>query len=36
MYGSLAEFRPYGVGKITGDTVGIDLSKAKSIFSTVA
>jgi hypothetical protein len=36
IYVSLAEFRPYGVDKITGDAVGIDLSKSKSIFSAVA
>jgi hypothetical protein len=32
---SLAEFRPYGVDKITGDAASMDLSKAKSTFPAV-
>jgi hypothetical protein len=34
--GGVAEFTPYGVGKITGDAVGIDLDKAKRLFPAVA
>jgi hypothetical protein len=30
--GSIAEFRPYGVDKITGDEVSIDFLKAKNTF----
>ncbi len=33
--GSVAEFRPYGVNKITGDAIIMDLSKAKTTFPTV-
>ncbi len=32
----VAEFTPYGVEKINGDAVSIDLSKAKSLFPAVA
>jgi hypothetical protein len=34
--GSVAEFTPYGVEKITGDAVGIDLDKAKGLFPAAA
>jgi hypothetical protein len=34
--GGVAEFTPYGVEKITGDAVGIDLDKAKRLFPAVA
>jgi hypothetical protein len=34
--GSLAEFTPYGVEKITGDAVRMDLGKAKALFPAVA
>jgi hypothetical protein len=34
--GSLAEFTPYGVEKITGDAVWMDLGKAKTLFSSFA
>jgi hypothetical protein len=34
--GSLAEFTPYGVEKITGDAVKMDLGKAKALFPAVA
>jgi hypothetical protein len=36
IYGSLAEFLPYGGNKITGDAMGIDLLKAENTFSAVA
>ncbi len=34
--GSTAEILPYGVDKITGNAVGLDLGKAKALFPSVA
>jgi hypothetical protein len=34
--GGVAEFTPYGVEKITGDAMSIDLDKARSLFPAVA
>jgi hypothetical protein len=33
--GGVAEFTPYSMDKITGDSVGIDLGKAKGLFPAV-
>jgi hypothetical protein len=32
---SILEFWPYGVDRIAGDATGMDLTKAKNIFSTI-
>ncbi len=34
--GRVVEFTPYGIEKITGDAVSINLEKAKSLFPAVA